>query len=208
MKTTVRLLIVCAATTALAAADVAVRGRSWFTDLSVLSRQEELRKRVGIDVDTFERYIDEGAIIVDARAAEKFAASHVDAISILSIPATPAETLAERAARYPRDQAGGIPIVLYCNSINCDEAEQVYEELSRTVFEEIYIYLPGWEGILKEKIPVTQGPQMLFGEPYVEGAAAPESSEPGMDDDANMDETGVEAVEPNGEPDDADGKDG
>lgn len=115
---------------------------------------------VSIDLEKFRALLAQGAAILDARTADEFNEGHLavnDPSVLLNVP--------EKDAW---DQMGRLqplltyPIVVYCSSIRCEAAEQVYFALQKNEFGPLYIYYPGWE-VLQKHFPAATGPEKWHG---------------------------------------------
>ena len=62
-------------------------------------------------------------------------------------------------------QAGlfsNLPIVLYCESLKCDDSKVLYRQITDTFgeFENLHIYADGWFGLLEANVATTSAPQL------------------------------------------------
>jgi hypothetical protein len=98
---------------------------------------------------------------------------------VLNVPPTEIEAHADRLM-----QLAAFPVVLYCASNTCDDAEELYAALQQFGFTDIHIYFPGWEGILEAGLRTTTGPDTWTGpgaaplDPGLEGDETYETDEP------------------------------
>jgi len=132
----------------------------WVPDLKAIEDQArlhgEIRATAGADLDTFLKLIDEGAIVIDTRSGEAFEEAHLAAPQtlVLNVPADEVEEHIPRLMEY-----FGYKFVLYCASEECDLAEEVHIAMVNAGFDpaDLFIYFPGWEGILQAGLEATSG---------------------------------------------------
>ena len=206
MASAIRVVLILSASTAVAAVYVGSRGLDWVPDVQKLTahqqRVAQIRKEEGVTLDEFLVLIEQGAIAIDARPAETYEHGHLFIesafVPVLNIPA---EHIAENLDRLMEIQSLGAPIVLYCSSVTCDYAEDVYIVLEEYGFANMKIYFEGWEGILAANLPTETGPDTWTG--FDDGFG-----EPSFDESAAFDPNSIapDALDPNTlDPDAADG---
>lgn len=116
---------------------------------------EKITERASISLEDFQAHYQSGGLVIDARPAEEFLRSHLDAPLILNVPA---DGVAQHIARL--DAYRGLPVVLYCTSTTCHMAHDVFIALEQAGYFDLKIYIPGWEdGIVKHGLPVVSGPE-------------------------------------------------
>jgi hypothetical protein len=176
----VRTLAIIALAVGLAAVYVQARGLGWTPDpikveqernagqkrSQFAERFERFRNERGITIDELQAHIAAESIIVDARDPAAFAAEHLKAPVILNIFGE-AAAQPENVARLSPEVVAGRPIVIYCNSEDCDLSDLVYIALDDAypAALDFYIYVPGWEGIKKAGLETTTGPETDFNAP-------------------------------------------
>jgi rhodanese-related sulfurtransferase len=178
--------MILAAATAAAAVYAYAQRLPWVPDVARIradeQRREQIRRSASIDLVRFQELIAAGAVVIDARPAEAFAAGHLDAPNTLVLNVH-GEDAAEHLPRL--SSLIGQQIVLYCTSLTCDLAEDAYIAMVDFGFpaEDLFIYLPGWEdGILKHRLPTTTGADTWSG-----GAAGLPATEGSADADEGID---------------------
>lgn len=137
-----------------------VRGVPWIPDLDALAAEEQrhrtLRSTAGVTLTQFLSLLEAGAVVVDARPAAAFAESHLAAPRnhVLNVPE---DVVVEHLPRLFEFQ--GFPFVLYCSSETCESAQAVYEAMVQAGFDagHLFVYFPGWEGILAAGLETTSG---------------------------------------------------
>jgi rhodanese-related sulfurtransferase len=181
--TLIRVLVILGV--AVGAGYVRAKDLPWIPDLKALEakhrQHETLRATIGIGLRELTALIDMGAVVIDARPPEAFAAGHL-AIDcdppVLNVPTSEIEAHGERLT-----QLQGLPVVLYCASNTCDDAEELYAALQQFGFVDIWIYFPGWDGILEAGLKTTTGPDTWTGfggtppEPLLDEAGASDGEE-------------------------------
>lgn len=122
---------------------------------------QQARADAGIELAEFQTHFTNGFLVIDARPFEEFEKGHLAAADIVNVP--PGELHSAMNVLSGRE---GEPIVLYCSSLTCDMAEELYCEMQRAGFLNMKIFFPGWQdGILKHSLPVTSGtPDAYAGE--------------------------------------------
>jgi len=94
-----------------------------------------------ITQDEVERALDEGAILIDARAEEKYRNGHIPGAH--NLPAESAEQdLWKMSTWVPRLNE---LVIVYCGGDECDESLHVYELLKRAGFTNLRVYFGGWQ---------------------------------------------------------------
>ena len=147
-----------------------------------IERHNTLRERAGITLDRFKELINEGAVVIDARPHDSFEEGHLALETyppVLNIPPD------EIDANYERlSELIGLPLVLYCTSDKCDMAEEIFPILQGWGFTDIWIFFPGYAGILEAKLPTTTGPDTWqgFEAQHSEDESAAEEDYPSMED--------------------------
>ena len=157
-----RLMVIFGAAIVAAACGAMARGLPWTPDLTALQqrvqRHEVIRTRAAVDLEEFLALIDQGAIVIDARSAEEFERSHLAAWQtfVLNVPGDAADQHVARLMEYL-----GSKFVIYCMSDTCDASEDVCDSLVAGGFDpaDIFIYVPGWEGIVAAELETASGPE-------------------------------------------------
>lgn len=151
-----RVLAILGLSLAVSVGHALVRHLPWVPDRDA---QDEFRATVGVGLDQFLRLINEGAIVIDTRPPSAFVQGHLAAIQtfVLNVPADDFDLHLPRL----RELQGG-PFVLYCSSAACDLSEEVYAELIDAGFDpaDLFIYFPGWEGIVEAGLETTVGEEL------------------------------------------------
>jgi rhodanese-related sulfurtransferase len=155
-----RMLGILVLSLAISAGHALVRHVAWVPDLDT---RDEFRAAVGVGLDQFLRLIDEGAVVIDTRPASAFAEGHLAAVQtlVLNVPADDFD------AHLPRlRELHGCPLVLYCSSAACDLSEEVYAALIDAGFDPagLFIYFPGWEGIVEAGLETAVGRESAAGD--------------------------------------------
>lgn len=122
-------------------------------------RHDQIRKSAGISLEEFKAMIQRGAIVIDARSKEDFEKSHLRIDSeppVLHLEPDKVDAAALNRLMNLSDR----PFAIYCNSAECKLGEELYVELEKNGFSNMKIYVDGWEGITKAKLPVVSGPDV------------------------------------------------
>ena len=93
-----------------------------------------------IGFEEFSRHVnDKSALIIDARAPDKFAQGHVR--GAINIPTTHKETYTEQ---FLRGVDPNQPIIIYCGNESCPASELLYDYLLTQGFTNMQVFKPGW----------------------------------------------------------------
>ncbi len=92
-----------------------------------------------VTANQLKEFSDGGAVIVDARLQRDFDAGHVPG----AINVSPLET-EKQIASVMKPYQPAVPIIVYCQSSQCDLAFIVSRNLNRLGFSRIYYYEGGW----------------------------------------------------------------
>ncbi len=160
------------ASVVLATVHAAARGLSWTTDAAALEkklergdavqqRHAELRATVGVTLEEFVSLIDAGAVVIDARPREEFEKAHLSIESYPPVLNVEPERIDQHLERLFSLQ--GQTIVLYCTSLTCELAEELYIAMESYGFSGMKIYFDGWEGIVEAQLPTASGPDVWTG---------------------------------------------
>lgn len=167
-----RIVLILGVSAGLGAAYVAVRpavglsAMPWTPDVAkvrdTLSRKERIRQKAGISLEEFLEQVELGAVIIDARSEHDFEQGHVDAPNsvVLNIFGEEAESSPLALEKLNAVMYTGLPVVMYCNSITCDLAEDVYIAMERSVQMDtsmVRIFFGGWD-LLKDHVAHASGP--------------------------------------------------
>ncbi len=107
-----------------------------------------------IELDAFREHYETGNLVIDARPASEFVKGHLDAPLIMNVPADEFHAHLQTLEGFR-----GMPIAIYCTSLECDLAEELYYELEKLGYTDMSIYRPGWQdGILEHGLPTTTAP--------------------------------------------------
>ncbi|MFQ5806940.1 MAG: rhodanese-like domain-containing protein [Phycisphaerae bacterium] len=144
---------------------IRARDLPWIPDVAALRAAQELHEKLrataGVTLEELLSLIDQGAVVIDARSQAEFEEGHL-AIEgdppVLNVPADEVDAHVERLV-----QLQGVPVVLYCESNTCDYAEELYAALQEFGFVDIWIYFPGWEGIVEAGLKTATGPDSWTG---------------------------------------------
>ena len=154
-------------------------------DLTSLEAQKELhqtlRETVGVTLKRMLDLIDQGAVVIDARPREAFEEGHLLLRCEPPVLNVPAEEIEAHVARLMDLQ--GLPVVLYCTSNSCDYAEDLYVALEEYGFTDIWIYFPGWAGIVEAGLETATGPDLWRGFSDDPDEHVEEELEPGENED-------------------------
>ncbi len=183
---------------AAAASYIRARDLPWVPDLEALEakrqRHETLRAGAAVDLERFQLLVEQCAVVViDARSQAAFEEGHlaVDCDPpVLNVPSGEVDAHTGRLMELL-----GLPVVLYCASQTCDDAEELYAALQQLGFAEIWIYFPGWDGILDVGLKTTTGPDTWTG--FGGAPLEPPVDEDGAyGDDELLDANTADEVEP------------
>ncbi|RMF70889.1 MAG: rhodanese-like domain-containing protein [Planctomycetota bacterium] len=206
MKPTLRILLLIAVATVLGTVWAGVKGVPWAPDVDAvrtrLANQKANAQRVAeapqvddteldrlaISLEELRRYIADGAAIIDARDRAAFEAEHlfVDREPpVINVP--PEDAYDAHLDRLYSLQ--GYPIVLYCNSAECELAEDLYRFLVSagiTESSEVRIFRPGWAVLEHTDLPKASGPDTWtgFGSPPADPFA--DTDEPASNDEGSQ----------------------
>lgn len=126
-----------------------------FPDEERLSCEKQAKKTRAIDLAAFKAHYASGNLVIDARSAEEFEKGHLACPLIMNVPTEAAGDHMDRLMAF-----SGQPIVIYCTSLDCDLAEQLYCRLEPMGFVDMKLFPPGWQdGIVKENLPIATGPE-------------------------------------------------
>ena len=160
-----RILVIFGAACGVAAVYVGFRALPWTPDIEKIETEQSLhawlRANRGVTLQELLDLIDQGAVVVDARARQAYEQGHlaIDCdVPVLNVPADDIDAHVNRLV-----QLQGLPIVLYCSSLTCDYAEELYLTLQEYGFVDIWIFFPGWAGIQEAGLPTTSGPDRWAG---------------------------------------------
>ena len=81
----------------------------------------------------------DGALVIDTRLAEDYAAGHIEGAISLPVDAGDAIVEALRAVRPDTS------LVLYCQSASCPLSGMVAKRLLKVGYQNVYLYTGGWE---------------------------------------------------------------
>jgi rhodanese-related sulfurtransferase len=169
-----RVALIVGVSAVVAAGYATVRGLPWMPDLEAIRKKDERRERVrqqkaeirtrhGVTIEQFKQLISSGAVIIDARPAEEFERAHLANESYPPVLNVEPDKVLSQLHRLM--QLHGQTIVLYCTSTDCELAEELLIELEALQFDlgDIWIFIPGWEGIVAAGLPTTSGPDTWTG---------------------------------------------
>jgi rhodanese-related sulfurtransferase len=157
--------------------DVVRREDEWRKTVARAQEQhEQIKREADIALAEFSALAAAGAVVIDAREAEEFLAEHLDTPFILNVPA---EHLSEQQARLDAVRTLGLPILLYCQSEECEASELVYIELRDGLgVQGMRIFYPGFEGLKAAGLPTQTGPGPGWLESVLAGGAPAAASSP------------------------------
>lgn len=159
----IRILVI--AGVAVGAGLIRAKDLPWVPDVEALKakeqRHETLRETIGISTERMLDLVDQGAVVIDARSQEEYEDGHLLLHTDPPVLNVPAEEIVAHAARLM--DLLGLPVVLYCASETCEFAEDLYAALEGFGFTDIWIYFPGWEGIVEAGLETTTGPDTWTG---------------------------------------------
>ena len=113
-----------------------------------------------IELEEFKSLLSRGVIVVDARSRTDFEQGHLLVETeppVLNLPANEFNSVQVNRLMQAQQQTG-YPIVLYCSSRECEDAEYLYRQLAPFGFQELKIYSAGWRGIQDAGLPTATGP--------------------------------------------------
>ena len=178
-RSLVRILVILVL--AAGAGIIRARDLDWRVNVTAVKaekdKHQQLRETVGITLDEFKSLIDQGALVIDARPAAAYEDGHLDtgyAPPVLNVPADELGANIERLMQFQ-----GYPIVLYCTSLTCDYAEDLYIEMEAYGFHGMKIFFPGWEGIKEAGLPTATGPDTWSGFDQPMQGDDPNNADPG-----------------------------
>jgi rhodanese-related sulfurtransferase len=159
----IRVLVIVV--TAVAAGLIRAKDLPWVPDLKALQAKEQrhktLRETIGISLERMLELVEQGAVVIDARPRQAYEEGHLLLHTEPPVLNVPADAVDEHAVRLT--DLVGLPVVLYCTSETCDYAEELYAALQGFGFTDIWIYFPGWEGIVEAGLETTTGPDTWTG---------------------------------------------
>lgn len=136
------------------------RGEPLVPNLERIQQRQTERERwiaeTSISLEELIAHYEVGSLVLDARYRESFEDGHLDAPLIMNIPAGEAESgyHYERVSPYI-----GLPVVVYCSSDTCEDAEQLWQVLQSWGFShEVRVFHPGWAGMVEAGLPMATGP--------------------------------------------------
>lgn len=164
---------------------IRARDLPWTVDRNAIQREEdrraEIRATAGVTLEELQAMIEQGAVVIDARPAEAFEEEHLETgfdPPVLNVPADDLDLNIDRLIPLK-----GYPTVLYCTSITCDYAEDLYMEMEAYGFYGIKIYFPGWEAIKEAGLPTASGPDVWTGFDGASGGSPdPNAADPNSSD--------------------------
>ncbi len=120
--------------------------------------EQAILAKAGIDTDTLVRLAEGGALIIDARAPDVFEESHLAAPYIINVYVASIDVDA-RIGELQMLLDEGAPIVIYCESLDCDDSKVLYQLISDThgKTDGLYLYPEGWVGITEAGLAVATG---------------------------------------------------
>ena len=103
--------------------------------------KETSEKYPVVDYETAKEYADTGtAIFIDAREPAEYKAGHIQ--GSINIPAYQFGEYFEKVGQaLPKED---VPIIVYCQGDPCDQSHIVLEHLSTMGYQNLHIYLGGW----------------------------------------------------------------
>jgi rhodanese-related sulfurtransferase len=157
----------------------------WVPDLEALAAKDRqhqtLRETIGVSLEGLLELVEQGAVVIDARPREAYEDGHLLLHTDPPVLNMPAEEIDAHADRL--NELLGLPVVLYCASAICDSAEELHAALVGFGFTDIWIYFPGWEGILQAGLETATGPDTWVG--FAGGSYYDDAGVEGADD-ANL----------------------
>lgn len=146
MKSIARVLVllVVSVVSGVAGNELSPRGISWTPDeTSIVENpvlQEEIRNEHAISLERMRQIVEEQThIIIDARKEDDFHAGHIPGAVNYSEERI-FDSIAELYEMYAMDD----PIVVYCTSEDCDEADITAEVLREAGYTEVLMFTDGW----------------------------------------------------------------
>jgi len=191
----IRILVIVAVSAG--ASYIRARNLPWIPDVVAIKAKEELHETlhasIGVSLEEFLALIEQGAVVIDARSQAEFEQGHLAIDCDPPVLNVPAEEIDEHVERLIELQ--GAPVVLYCASDTCDDAEELYATFQQLGFVDIWIYFPGWKGIVEAGLKTAIGPDTWTG--FAGAPPAPLSAEDGAYlDEQQLDANRPDEVEP------------
>lgn len=123
-----------------------------------VEQDDRILSKAGIDFERFVELAESGALVIDARPPTEFEAGHYAAPYIINMD--PEQAFSRIYEIMPLLDIGA-PIVIYCQSGECDDSKAVYRLIEQTFPGQelnVHIYPEGWEGIKAHGLPTAMGP--------------------------------------------------
>lgn len=148
------------------------QGLPWIADVEAVRERLERREVVSkrefptLTLEELREAIAAGAVIIDSRSPAEFNSGHL-VVSyeppVLNI--YPTDGLEQHLGRL--NALFGMPVVMYCTSLDCDLAEQLYVMFEQfgllDNFAGIRIFKPGWVELERTDLPRGTGPDTWAG---------------------------------------------
>lgn len=141
---------------------IRARNLPWIPDVESLKKRQELhqtlRREAGVSLERFLELIEQGAVVIDARPRDAFEEQRLRLDHYPPVINIPPDEIDEKLDLL--EDFVGLPVVLYCTSNECDMAEDLYPLLQARGFTDIWIFFPGFAGILEAGLPTASGPEL------------------------------------------------
>ncbi len=159
LSVTLRVLIIVAV--AVGAGYVRARNLPWVPNREALEEKKEthawLRENRGVTLEQLYEKVNMGGVVIDARPAELFAEGHLGIQCDPPVLNVPPDEIDAHIDRLLELQQYTATVVLYCTSLDCDFAEDLWVAMQDLGFFDVWIYFPGWDGMVKAGVPVATG---------------------------------------------------
>jgi len=108
-----------------------------------------------ISLDDFLAAIDHGAVVIDARAEDKYRNGHIPGAHNL-----PAHSIHENLGRIYEWATPEMLVVVYCAGgiDECDESRTVFDALKENGFVNLRLYLGGWKEWTQKNMRISEEP--------------------------------------------------
>lgn len=170
-----KMLAIVALAGVIAAGYVQARGLRWTPDPVELEKERKkqatlsanelriaaIRAQRSITLDELRDHLVAESIIVDARDAAAFAQGHLKAAVVVHIFGEDATQAASLQKLNP-ELVAGRPIVFYCNGPTCELSDLAYiafEDAYGPGALDMFIFVPGWDGITAAGLETTTAPE-------------------------------------------------
>jgi rhodanese-related sulfurtransferase len=153
-----------------------------------VAKLEQFRKDHEVSAEQLIKHAERLGLVIDARKRDEFLKGHLNAPMIANVAPNEAAEKFDLLRVFE-----GQDVVLYCTGENCEMAEDVMKEIEDLGmnFASMRIYFPGWDGILKNNLPIATGEAPDHMAAMLDGTSG-DGMNDGADDEADpaLDESG------------------